>query len=236
MTNGRRIALNLALNLLIAIATGITLHAQGTLADYQRAHDLQTKARDLVINIPGPAHWIADSHRFWYAHSVKGGAEYMLVDAEAGTKKIAFDHDKLAASISTATRKHYTAQTLPFPSGLPHGRPGQRPAADTGRSAPLAFLEDDKGIQFGVDDSLYKCDLQTYACTKLGPIPDSEDEGREASEDPDAVSPGPLILRALEAIQRTGWHGSRPRLRMTMTGDTVIFSRLAPPRLTTRRN
>lgn len=185
MTNGRRIALNLS----IAIATGITLHAQGTLADYQRAHDLQAKVRDLVINVPGPAHWIAESHHFWYAHSVKGGAEYILVDAEGGTKKIAFDHEKLAASISTATGKHYTAQTLPFSSGLPHGRPGPRLVADTGRTAPLIFLENEKVIQFGVDGSHYKCDLQAYACTKTGLISDSEDERREANEDPVAVSP-----------------------------------------------
>src|ERR1700722_1596950 len=63
MTNGRR----MMLSLLIAISAGITLHAQGTLADYQRGNDLQAKAHDLVVNLPGPMHWIGDSHHLWYA-------------------------------------------------------------------------------------------------------------------------------------------------------------------------
>jgi dienelactone hydrolase len=188
MTNGHR----MMLNLLIAISAGVTLHAQGTLADYQRGHDLQAKVRDLVVNIPGPAHWIGDSHRFWYAHSVKGGAEYMLVDAEAGTKKVAFDHEKLSGAASKATGQHYTAQTLPFQSGLPR-RPGgaRRPNGAT-QTAPLTFLDDEKAIQFGVEGSLYKCDLQAYTCTKTGPIPDPDEEHRMASEDQDDPSPATI--------------------------------------------
>jgi len=185
MTNGRLITLNL----LIAISAGVTLHAQGTLADYQRGHDLQAKARDLVVNMPGPAHWIADSHRFWYAHSVKGGAEYMLVDADAGAKKIAFDHEKLSEAVSKATGHKYTAQTLPFQSGLPRGRGGPRRPAENAQTAPLTFLDEAKTIQFGVDGSLYKCALQAYTCVKAGPIGDPDDEHHTASEDPDAVSP-----------------------------------------------
>ena len=80
-----------------------TLHAQGTLADYQRAHDLRSKARDLVVNTPGAATWIGDTDHFWYPKTVKGGTAFILVDAEAGSKKPVFDQDKLAAAISTAT-------------------------------------------------------------------------------------------------------------------------------------
>jgi hypothetical protein len=87
------------------------LRAQGTLADYQRAHDLSAKAFDLVVNVPGPAHWIGDEHRFWYAKSVKGGNEYLLVDADAATKKPAFDEQKLATAISTTTGQNFTALT-----------------------------------------------------------------------------------------------------------------------------
>jgi dipeptidyl aminopeptidase/acylaminoacyl peptidase len=180
------------LNLLIAISAGVTLHAQGTLADYQRGHDLQAKVRDLVVKIPGPAHWIGDSHHFWYAHSVKGGAEYLLVDADAGAKKIAFDHEKLSDAISKATGQKYTAQTLPFQSGLPRGRGGPRPAAGPTRTAPLTFLDNEKAIQFGVDGSLYKCDLQAYTCAKTGPIPDPDEEHRRASESLDPISPATI--------------------------------------------
>jgi hypothetical protein len=44
-----------------------SLHAQGTLVDYQRAHDLRAQAFELVVNVPGPAHWIGDEHKLWYA-------------------------------------------------------------------------------------------------------------------------------------------------------------------------
>ena len=98
-------------------------HAQGTLADYQRAHDLRIKARDLVVNTPGPATWISNTDHFWYPKTVKGGTEFVLVDADAGAKKPAFDQDKLAAAISTAIGKHVH-------------RPQTSLRADAGASAP----------------------------------------------------------------------------------------------------
>ena len=185
MTNSPR----MMLHALIVLSAGVAAHAQGTLADYQRGYDLQAKVRDLVVNVPGPGHWIGDSHRFWYAHSVKGGAEYMLVDADAGTKKIAFDHQKLSDAVSKVTGQKYTAQTLPFESGLPRVRRGPRPAVGPRQTAPLTFVDDEKAIQFGVAGLLYKCDLQAYTCAKTGAIEDSENEHHRASEYLDAVNP-----------------------------------------------
>src|SRR6516165_2000510 len=89
------------------------LFAQGTLADYQRAHDLPSKAR-LVVNVPGAITWIGNTDRFWYPRTVKGGTEFVLGDASAATKDLAFDHEKLAAAISKATGKTYKALALPF--------------------------------------------------------------------------------------------------------------------------
>src|SRR5437868_15437162 len=66
--------------------------AQGTLTDYQRGQGLQTKARGLVVNLPATPTWIGDSGHLWYSKSVKGGTEFVLVDAASGTKKPAFDH------------------------------------------------------------------------------------------------------------------------------------------------
>src|ERR1035437_9444809 len=146
------------------------LHAQGTLADYQRAHDLRVKARDLVVNAPGAANWIGDSDHFWYPKSVKGGTAFILVDADAGAKKAAFDQDRLAAAISTATGHPYTGLKLPF--APMQGRAGARPTPDAiGTTAPLTFLDGEGSIQFGVDGLLYKCTLSDYACAKGGPIP-----------------------------------------------------------------
>ena len=156
------------------------LYAQGTLPDYQRAHDLRVKVRDLVVNTPGAVTWIGDSEHFWYPKSVKGGTEFVLVDADAGSKRAAFDQDKLAAAISSVIGRPYTGLKLPF--APMQGRPGGRPAQEAlGTTAPLTFLDGERSIQFGIDGSLYKCTLSDYVCTKGGPIPRGGRGGRGAA-------------------------------------------------------
>ena len=90
------------------------LNAQGTLADYQRGQELTRKMQGLVVDAPGAANWIGETDHFWYPKSVKGGTEFLLVDAGAATRKPAFDHEKLAVALSSASGKKYTAFTLPF--------------------------------------------------------------------------------------------------------------------------
>ena len=175
----------------------VPLHAQGTLADYQRAHELRVKARDLVVNTPGAVTWIGDSDHFWYPKAVKGGTEFVLVDADAGSKKPAFDQEKLAAAISSATGTKYTALKLPFAPMQERGgaaRPAQGAVPTT---APLTFLDSEHSIQFGTGGSLYKCSLADYTCAKAGPIPRGGREGRGAAPEdesllnPDADLEGP---------------------------------------------
>ena len=47
----------------LALSAAPALVGQGTLADYQRAQELQAKARDLVVNSPGATSWIRMSRR-----------------------------------------------------------------------------------------------------------------------------------------------------------------------------
>ncbi len=218
MTNPCRFSL-----ILLLAAMTPALYAQGTLADYQRAQDLQAKARDLVLNEPGPAHWIGDSHHFWYAHSVKGGAEYVLVDAEAPTKHVAFDHAKLADAVNKAAGGHYTAQTLPFQPGI-----GQRPGARRAmggppQTAPLIFVDDEKAIQFGEGGSMYKCDLQAYTCVKTGPIPSPGADRRGESPEADALSAEDVSPEGPGGDPADGLAWQPPA---SQEGDTGRFSRL----------
>jgi dipeptidyl aminopeptidase/acylaminoacyl peptidase len=169
------------------------LQAQGTLADYQRAHDLRVKVRDLVVNTPGAITWIGDSDHFWYPKTVKGGTEFVLVDADAGVKKSPFDQDRLATAISTSTGHKYTGLKLPFaPIQL---RFGVRPIGNPpGAIAPLTFLDNEHSIQFGIDGKLFKCDLSSYTCTTTGPIPergqnDDDDAPEDAALSGSQVSP-----------------------------------------------
>ena len=184
-----RIVTCLAAVLTLWISSAIHASAQGTLADYQRAHELRTRSLDLVVNTPGVSSWIGDSHHFWYPKSVKGGTEFVLVDADRATRKAPFDQDKLATSISTATGHPYTGLKLPFAPA--RGRPGARPMqGDSGATRPLTFLDDERSIQFGTAGSLYKSSLSDYTCIKTGPIPRPDREGRgDAPEDGSQLSP-----------------------------------------------
>src|ERR1039457_4023010 len=154
---------------LVMVFTSVTL-AQGTFADYERAQGLAAKARGLVANQPGAPNWIGESGHFWYSKTVKGGSEFVLVDAAAAVKRPAFDHDKLATAINAASGGHYTGLTLPFapPAGGRGGGGGGRGAAAAGtpQTAPLTFRNNDDTIDFGAGGSMYTCQLSDYTCVK----------------------------------------------------------------------
>ncbi len=173
----------------LCLAATVTARAQGTLADYQRAQNLQAKARGLVVNTPGPVTWIGKTAHFWYPRAVKGGTEFILVDAAKQTKQPAFDHDKLAAAISAVTGRHYSGLALPFAPQA--GRGGGRAAAGAPPStAPLAFSDDERSIQFGTGGVMYKCSLADYTCARGGPIPAGAGRGRGAAPEEE---PAPYV-------------------------------------------
>ncbi len=129
-----------------ALLLPLTAFAQGTAADYERANGLRAKYEGLTTNVPGPATWVDKTSRFWYRRSVKGGSEFMLVDAETREKRPAFDHQKLAAALSAATGKTYTAVTLPFNA--------------------ISFVDDERTLEVGFDGGSWKCGLTAYDCRK----------------------------------------------------------------------
>jgi len=178
----------------ILLAQGAS--AQGTLADYERGQSLRAKSQGLVVGVPGTATWIGETHHFWYSRSVKGGSEFILVDAEAGTKKPAFDHEKLASAISSATGGHYTAWTLPF-APQQGGRGGAgRGAAGAGNAAALTFLDGENAIRFGASGYLYTCKLSDYTCTRGAalPQPGAGRGGAPYVADPDDLLAAPAMM------------------------------------------
>jgi dienelactone hydrolase len=168
-----------------SLFAGLAL-SQGTLADYQRGQGLQAKSRGLVVNAPGAANWIGDSDHLWYYRPVRGGTEFVLVDATAGTKKPAFDHDRLASAISAASGGSYTGLALPFAPVL-GGRGGGGRGAFGPTPGALTFMDSERAIEFGAAGFLYKCNLTAYTCTKGEAIPQpgaGGRGGRGAPEDP----------------------------------------------------
>jgi dienelactone hydrolase len=193
------------------VLSPVLVRAQGTLADYQRAQDLQRKARGLVVDVPGPAEWIGNSNHFWYSKSVKGGTEFMLVDAVAATKKPAFDHEKLAAAISAASGGKYTALTLPFAPGAGRGAPAARGRGGMGGGAGLTFVDNEQAIQFGLNGFMYKCTLTDYKCTKGNAIPQAPAGFRpDSPEADDTDTPMPMEIGG-DPVDGLEWQPPAPQ-------------------------
>ncbi|MBX9585198.1 MAG: DPP IV N-terminal domain-containing protein, partial [Gemmataceae bacterium] len=120
-------------------------------------------------------HWFAGDARFWFRNDLKGGAkEFVLVDAEKGTRGPAFDHAKLATGLSKAAGKEYPADRLPFDD--------------------LAFADDLQSVTFDAAGKTWRCDLDSHECAATGPAEKKEPAGAAAPPpyaDPDPASPDP---------------------------------------------
>jgi dipeptidyl aminopeptidase/acylaminoacyl peptidase len=165
-------SLSSAVVLLAIVTLPLLLSAQGRLADYERANGLRDKFQSLALDVPGRVVWIEKTHRFWYRKTVKDGFEFEIVDAETLAKKPAFDHEKLASALNTASGEKFKAAKLPF--------------------AMIRFVDGEKAIEFEAAEFRWKCDLATYAVTKLGPVErrrpwplDEPPESKEPKASPD---------------------------------------------------
>ena len=98
---------------LLALASA-SAQQKFTAADYARAEKLMGyNTTPLVLRSGVRPNWLPDE-RFWYRVTTAEGAEFVLVDPAKGTRAPAFDHAKLAAALSAATGRTYTAGSLPF--------------------------------------------------------------------------------------------------------------------------
>jgi dipeptidyl aminopeptidase/acylaminoacyl peptidase len=125
--------------------------AQGTLADYQRANALRARFDGLLLNAPDDPTWIGATSRFWYRKAVLGGYAFVLVDATTLEQRPAFDHAALAAALSAARDTTYADVTLPF--------------------STISYVDEERGLQVTIADSLWRCTLAEYQCRNTGPAP-----------------------------------------------------------------
>ncbi|WP_419700243.1 DPP IV N-terminal domain-containing protein [Mucilaginibacter sp. NFX135] len=116
-----------------------------TAQDYAHAESfLSYNTEQLVDHGKVMPNWLLGD-KFWYRILTPQGSEFILVDPAKKTRVGAFDQQKLAVAISTATGKTYKADKLPFQT--------------------FSFSDDLKSISFAADGKSWKCDLQTYQCT-----------------------------------------------------------------------
>ncbi|HVL69619.1 MAG TPA: DPP IV N-terminal domain-containing protein [Vicinamibacterales bacterium] len=173
--------------------------AQATVDDYQRAMSLRERYSGTALHVADAPRWIEQTNRFYYRRTVKGGHEWIVADAAAGTKQPAFDHEKLAAAIAAATSRKATAVELPFTSFT---------FADNGRAIEFT-LADGPGAQArgGGPGAAppWRCSLETYTCREqqaggrggrggrgggglAGPVrPEFDVNGAEARRSPDGA-------------------------------------------------
>lgn len=112
--------------------------------DYQHAESMLSYNTEALVDNNGVnPNWLPDG-RFWYRVLTARGSEFILVDPARGSRSAAFDQQKLAASLSKATGKEYTAYRLPF----------QR----------FNFSAEGQAILFTLDGRQWKCDLKSYEC------------------------------------------------------------------------
>ena len=136
-----------------AILVGQPVLAQPTVDDYQHAMGLRSSWSDLTENIAEPAQWIEGTHRFVYRKTVPGGFQFAVMDAETKQKQPAFDHDRLAAALSTATGKVSSGLHLPFTEPFTSVE-----ISDAGRE-----------LTARLDEASWKCSLTDYVCSRLPP-------------------------------------------------------------------
>lgn len=116
-----------------------------TAEDYERAESfLRGNTASLVSNTVSGITWLKDE-RILYNNSIGSGQEFIIADLKTTSKTHAFDHQKLADTLSELTGDTLTATTLPFRS--------------------FSFNEDETEITFTSAGSEYTCSLADYTCT-----------------------------------------------------------------------
>jgi dipeptidyl aminopeptidase/acylaminoacyl peptidase len=170
------------------------VHAQGTMEDYQRAAAVNQRLAGLTVNVAQDPTWVSAT-KFWYRKSVKGGSEFVTVDAATGQKSASFDHARLATAMSTAAGASFTAATLPFND--------------------FTYVDrDDSAIEFDARDSRWRCTLADYQCARAGAARTPTGGGRGGAAPaapPRAPTPSTACMPPGETAGQRGGRGGAGR-------------------------
>jgi dipeptidyl aminopeptidase/acylaminoacyl peptidase len=177
----------------IGLLCPIVVFAQGTPADFTRAEGLRARYEGAAIDIAGAPTVIGRTHRFWYRKSVRGGDQFVVVDADTQQKQPAFDHEKIARSLSAVTGKSYASLKLPFNT--------------------ITFSDDAAAFTASVDGTPYRCAVVDSSCRKADAGPRAGaglGVGQRVRSDAPRTSPDgkweALINNYNLAIQPAGTH------------------------------
>ncbi len=134
---------------LLTLFSGIThTFAQGTLAEYKKSIAIDSLFRNKVYHTPKAFRWVGNDY-CWYIDNTSRGKEYLLVDTKQQIQKLAFDHQRLAASLSKATGKEVQPYQLTLDS--------------------LSFNKDFSQLTFVTDNLKVVCQMGSYQFSKVTP-------------------------------------------------------------------
>jgi dipeptidyl-peptidase 4 len=121
------------------------LAQQITSADYAHAEKFMGyNTTPLVYGSGVRPNWIAGD-RFWFRVTTATGSEFVLVDPARGTRAPAFDHAKLASTLSAAAGTAYEAQKLPFQD--------------------IEYSDDARSVTFNIRDKRWTCAVDGSSCS-----------------------------------------------------------------------
>jgi dipeptidyl aminopeptidase/acylaminoacyl peptidase len=132
--------------LLVLALSALSAFAQGTPADYARAEGLRTRYEAAAVDIATAPIAIPQTHKFWYRKSVNGGEQVLMIDADTQQKQPAFDHDRIAQSLSSVSGGRYTALRLPLNG--------------------LAFVEGGAAFTVNADGGPVRCTVADSTCRR----------------------------------------------------------------------
>jgi dipeptidyl aminopeptidase/acylaminoacyl peptidase/uncharacterized protein (DUF885 family) len=110
-------------------------------------------------------HWFGGGSKFWYRLRLGGGrSEFVLVDAERGTRAPAFDAARLAASLHSASGgEDVDPEKLPFEA--------------------IEYAGDGKTLRFAARGRAWSCDLESYEVKDAGEAAEAQGEDGEGGDD-----------------------------------------------------
>ena len=93
----------------------ISLWAQGTVEDYNRAYALREKYNAKHVLYAGVVpHWVDQTSAFWYVRQTEKGKEYVKVDAASKKRTALFDQQKMASALTEKAGREINAYNLPL--------------------------------------------------------------------------------------------------------------------------
>jgi dipeptidyl aminopeptidase/acylaminoacyl peptidase len=132
------------LSLPLALPLAAQPPRQFTAEDYARAERfLGQTVSTLVSGMAGRPQWLPDG-RFWYRTTTADGSAFMAVSPSRKTREPLFDHQRLAAALTTVLGKPITGTKLPF-----HG---------------FELAPDGRALTAETDKGRLRCDLIEYSC------------------------------------------------------------------------